>query len=78
MPVALWFAGRSVYQYAAHALQAFERLDVGGVVLNDVPACRMDYMPYGGVKDSGLGREGPRYAIKELTELELLVVNQDY
>jgi len=61
----------------SHALQAFERLDVGGVILNDVPAYRMDHMPYGGVKDSGLGREGPRYAIEEMTELKLLVVNQD-
>jgi glyceraldehyde-3-phosphate dehydrogenase (NADP+) len=61
----------------AHALMAFERLDVGGVILNDVPAYRMDHMPYGGVKDSGLGREGPRYAIEEMTELKLLVVTQD-
>ena len=61
----------------SHALLAFERLEVGGVILNDSPSYRVDHMPYGGVKDSGLGREGPRYAIEELTELRLLVVNQD-
>lgn len=60
-----------------HALLAFERLDVGGVILNDAPAYRMDQMPYGGVKDSGIGREGPRSAIEEMTELRLLVINQD-
>jgi glyceraldehyde-3-phosphate dehydrogenase (NADP+) len=61
----------------AHALAAFERLQVGGVILNDVPAWRIDHMPYGGVKDSGFGREGPRYAIEYMTELKLLVVTQD-
>jgi acyl-CoA reductase-like NAD-dependent aldehyde dehydrogenase len=59
----------------AHALQAFERLEVGGVVLNDVPTYRVDHMPYGGVKDSGFGREGLRYAIEEMTELKLLAIN---
>jgi len=54
---------------------AFEKLQVGAVVLNDVPTYRIDHMPYGGVKDSGLGREGIRYAIEEMTELKLLVVN---
>ena len=60
-----------------HGLSAFERLHVGGVILNDVPAWRIDHMPYGGVKASGLGREGPRYAIEDMTELKLLVVTQD-
>jgi glyceraldehyde-3-phosphate dehydrogenase (NADP+) len=60
----------------AHALRAFDRLEVGGVIVNDVPSYRIDHMPYGGVKDSGLGREGPRYAIDDMTELRLLVVNQ--
>jgi acyl-CoA reductase-like NAD-dependent aldehyde dehydrogenase len=60
-----------------HALLAFEELEVGGVILNDAPSYRMDQMPYGGVKDSGLGREGPRYAIEEMTELRLLVINQE-
>ena len=59
----------------AHALRAFERLEVGGVVLNDVPTYRVDHMPYGGVKDSGFGREGLKYAIEEMTELKLLAVN---
>ncbi|MEX1158713.1 MAG: aldehyde dehydrogenase family protein [Thermomicrobiales bacterium] len=59
-----------------HALQAFDRLDVGGVILNDVPVYRIDHMPYGGVKDSGLSREGLRYAIEDMTETRLLVVNR--
>jgi acyl-CoA reductase-like NAD-dependent aldehyde dehydrogenase len=54
--------------------RAFERLEVGGVVLNDSPTYRVDHMPYGGVKDSGLGREGIRYAMEDMTELRLLVV----
>lgn len=57
-------------------LAAFDRLDVGGVIVNDVPTWRIDHMPYGGVKDSGLGREGPRYTIDEMTELKLLVINR--
>ncbi len=57
-----------------HALRAFEELDVGGVIVNDIPTFRVDPMPYGGVKDSGLGREGLRCAIEELTELKLLVL----
>ncbi|MEN3337308.1 MAG: hypothetical protein V7647_984 [Acidobacteriota bacterium] len=59
-----------------HTLRAFDRLDVGGVIVNDVPTWRIDHMPYGGVKDSGLGREGPRYTIEEMTELKLLVINR--
>jgi glyceraldehyde-3-phosphate dehydrogenase (NADP+) len=54
---------------------AYEDLEVGGVVVGDVPTFRIDHMPYGGVKDSGLGREGLRYAIEEMTERKLLVVN---
>lgn len=60
----------------AGALAAFDRLDVGGVMVNDVPTYRMDSMPYGGVKESGTGREGPRYAMEEMTELKLLVINR--
>jgi glyceraldehyde-3-phosphate dehydrogenase (NADP+) len=59
-----------------HALQAWDRLDVGGVVVNDIPMYRIDHMPYGGVKDSGLSREGLRYAIEDMTETRLLVVNR--
>ena len=54
---------------------AYEALEVGGVIAGDVPSFRMDHMPYGGVKDSGLGREGLRYAIEEMTERKVLVVN---
>jgi glyceraldehyde-3-phosphate dehydrogenase (NADP+) len=59
-----------------HALRAFDELEVGGVIVNDVPTWRIDHMPYGGVKDSGLGREGPRYTIEEMTEPKLLVINR--
>jgi acyl-CoA reductase-like NAD-dependent aldehyde dehydrogenase len=58
------------------ALAAFDRLEVGGLLINDVPTYRIDHMPYGGVKDSGLGREGPRYAIEDMTELRLLVIRR--
>jgi acyl-CoA reductase-like NAD-dependent aldehyde dehydrogenase len=59
-----------------HALSAFDRIEAGGVIVNDVPTWRIDHMPYGGVKDSGLGREGPRYTIEEMTEPRLLVINR--
>jgi glyceraldehyde-3-phosphate dehydrogenase (NADP+) len=59
-----------------HALRAFEVLEVGGVIINDIPTFRIDHMPYGGVKDSGLSREGLRYAIEDMTELRLLVFNR--
>jgi acyl-CoA reductase-like NAD-dependent aldehyde dehydrogenase len=59
-----------------HALRAFDEIEVGGVMVNDVPTYRIDNMPYGGVKDSGLGREGPRYTIEEMTEPRLLVINR--
>src|SRR6266478_3865080 len=54
---------------------AYEELEVGGLVAGDVPSFRIDHMPYGGIKDSGLGREGLRYAIEEMTEPKLLVMN---
>ncbi len=57
-----------------HAWQAFEELEVGGVIVNDVPAYRIDHMPYGGVKDSGQGREGPRWAIEDMTEIRIMVL----
>ncbi len=57
------------------AWRAFETLDVGGVLVNQVPTFRTENMPYGGVKDSGVGREGVRYAIEDMTELRSLVVN---
>jgi acyl-CoA reductase-like NAD-dependent aldehyde dehydrogenase len=55
--------------------RAFDGLEVGGLVVNDVPTFRIDHMPYGGVKQSGLGREGIRYAVEEMTELRLLALN---
>jgi acyl-CoA reductase-like NAD-dependent aldehyde dehydrogenase len=54
------------------AFYAAKRLEVGGVMINDVPTFRVDQMPYGGVKQSGMGREGPRYAIEEMTEPKLI------
>jgi glyceraldehyde-3-phosphate dehydrogenase (NADP+) len=56
-----------------HSLRAFDELEVGAVILNEAPSFRIDHMPYGGVKDSGLGREGIRSAIEDMTELRLLV-----
>ena len=55
--------------------EAFDRIEVGGLMVNDVPTFRVDHMPYGGVKHSGFGREGVRYAIQEMTELKLLTFN---
>ncbi len=57
-----------------HSWQAFNELEVGGVIINDIPTYRIDHMPYGGVKDSGLGREGLRWAIEDMTEIRLMVV----
>ncbi len=54
--------------------RAWDQLDVGGVIIGDVPSWRVDNMPYGGVKDSGLGREGIRFAIEDMTEIRLLVI----
>lgn len=58
--------------YRAH--QAWNTLEVGGVIVGDVPSWRVDHMPYGGVKDSGLGREGIRFSIEEMTEIRLMVL----
>jgi glyceraldehyde-3-phosphate dehydrogenase (NADP+) len=54
--------------------QAYASLEVGAVLVNEIPTFRADHMPYGGIKDSGLGREGVRYVIHELTEPKLLIV----
>ncbi len=56
------------------AMRAWDTLDVGGVVVGDVPSWRVDHMPYGGVKDSGVGREGIRWAIEDMTETRLMVI----
>ena len=58
------------------AWSAFGELEVGGVIVNDVPTYRIDHMPYGGVKDSGLGREGLRWAIEDMTEVRIMVLAQ--
>ncbi len=58
------------------ALVAYENIDVGGVVINDVPTYRIDHMPYGGVKASGLGREGLKYAIEDMTEPRIMILNR--
>jgi acyl-CoA reductase-like NAD-dependent aldehyde dehydrogenase len=52
---------------------AHNQLEVGGVIINDVPTFRVDHMPYGGVKDSGIGREGVKYTIQEMMEPRILV-----
>ncbi len=58
----------------ADAWNAFHELEVGGVIINDIPTYRIDHMPYGGVKDSGQGREGLRWAIDDMTELRIMVL----
>src|SRR6185503_20662388 len=55
--------------------RALDALDVGGLVVGEVPTFRTDNYPYGGVKDSGVGREGVRYAVEEMTEPRTLVIN---
>ncbi|MFN4135089.1 MAG: aldehyde dehydrogenase family protein [Novosphingobium meiothermophilum] len=57
-------------------LEAWDRLDVGGIVVNDVSSYRVDNMPYGGVKDSGLGREGIRFAMEDMSEIRNLVIRR--
>ena len=61
----------------AIAHYAAEHIEAGGVVINDGSSFRMDNMPYGGVKDSGMGKEGPEYAIRELTEEKTIIMNFD-
>ncbi|MBD3413376.1 MAG: aldehyde dehydrogenase family protein [Candidatus Aminicenantes bacterium] len=57
------------------AFRAYDALDVGGVIVNDIPTFRIDHMPYGGIKESGFGREGLKYAIEEMTEMKLMALN---
>ncbi|AZI58731.1 aldehyde dehydrogenase family protein [Nakamurella antarctica] len=61
----------------ATAFRAIEELEVGGVVVNEIPGFRSDIMPYGGVKDSGIGREGPRFAIEELTVTRMAIIRPE-
>lgn len=60
----------------AHAMRAWDELEQGGVIVNDIPSFRVDNMPYGGVKLSGAGREGVRYAIEDMSELRLMVMRE--
>ena len=55
--------------------RAIKELDAGGIVINDMPTLRFDIQPYGGVKLSGVGREGPRFAIEEMSEIKSIVIN---
>ncbi|MFM8416712.1 MAG: aldehyde dehydrogenase family protein, partial [Actinomycetota bacterium] len=57
-----------------NAFRCVDELEVGGVVVNEVPGYRSDTMPYGGVKDSGIGREGPRFAIEEFTVTRMAII----
>ena len=57
------------------AFQAIRGINVGGVIVNDVPTYRVDHMPYGGNKDSGVGREGARFAVEDMTTLKMVVFN---
>lgn len=57
------------------AMRAAKVLEYGGVIINDVSTYRNDVMPYGGIKNSGLGKEGPHYAIEEMTDLKMVVMN---
>jgi glyceraldehyde-3-phosphate dehydrogenase (NADP+) len=62
-------------QNLSNANYAAQNLEFGGVIINDVPTFRVDNMPYGGAKDSGFGREGVRYAMEEMSEIRLVVIN---
>ena len=67
-----------IYTENVHtAMGAAEKLHVGGVIINDIPSFRVDNMPYGGVKESGTGREGVKYAVEEMTELKLVIFNRN-
>jgi acyl-CoA reductase-like NAD-dependent aldehyde dehydrogenase len=57
-------------------LDAADKLEVGGVMINDIPSFRVDHMPYGGVKQSGTGREGIKYAMEEMLETKLIVIKR--
>ncbi|MBE3596404.1 MAG: aldehyde dehydrogenase family protein [Hydrogenibacillus sp.] len=59
------------------AFYAAKRLEAGGIMVNDIPTFRVDHMPYGGVKESGFGREGVKYAVEEMTELKFVMINVD-
>ena len=60
----------------SHVLQFIKKVEAGGIIINDYPTFRVDQMPYGGVKESGLGREGLKYAIRELTEIKFISLKE--
>ncbi|KFN02490.1 aldehyde dehydrogenase family protein [Bacillus clarus] len=62
--------------HLSKAMRAIDELEVGGVMINDIPTFRVDHMPYGGVKESGTGREGIKYAIEEMTEMKLVCIKK--
>ncbi|MGM0852390.1 MAG: aldehyde dehydrogenase family protein [Bacillota bacterium] len=67
-----------IYTESVHtAMHASKKLHVGGVLINDIPTFRVDHMPYGGVKESGVGREGIKYAMEDMTELKLVIFNNN-
>jgi acyl-CoA reductase-like NAD-dependent aldehyde dehydrogenase len=61
-----------------HAFYASRKLESGGVIVNDIPTFRLDHMPYGGVKESGYGREGIKYAVQEMTELKFITIKTEF
>ncbi len=63
---------RDIYK----AYQAWDKLEVGGVLIGEVPSWRVDHMPYGGVKDSGFGREGIRFAMEDMTEIRMMILRK--
>ncbi|MBK5482881.1 aldehyde dehydrogenase family protein [Peribacillus sp. TH16] len=65
-------------QNIMNALNAAKRLESGGVIINDIPTFRLDHMPYGGIKDSGYGREGIKYAVEEMTELKFVTIKTTF
>ncbi|HID32140.1 MAG TPA: aldehyde dehydrogenase family protein, partial [bacterium (Candidatus Stahlbacteria)] len=81
---AIWRMNESIYGLQAGvytnnlkvAFQCLDKLEAGGVLINEIPTYRVDNMPYGGVKGSGLGREGPRFAIEEHTEIKLMIIDR--
>ena len=66
-----WVCSR---EYINRVFQAIRRLDFGGVIINDTPAFRVDHMPYGGNRQSGLGREGVRFAMEEMTNIQMVAI----
>ncbi|WP_456455062.1 aldehyde dehydrogenase family protein, partial [Thermovibrio sp.] len=60
------------------ALKFSEEVECGGIMVNEIPTFRVDQMPYGGVKESGIGREGPKFAIEEMTEIKTICFDHSF